>query len=180
MQVLSFDHVAVVVRSLPAAIELYVDVLGAEFLHGGDVEERAMRNVQLRLGGRKLEILQPLTAGSYLHRFLDRFGEGFHHMTLLVPDIHAAAAELSASGFEVVDLDDADPRWQEAYVRPKSGFGTLIQLAETTLDWERPRGECTLDDVLAGQLVWIGQDCVRRTPEMGPPLDQAPGRPTVA
>jgi methylmalonyl-CoA/ethylmalonyl-CoA epimerase len=172
VQVRSFDHVAVVVRSLRDAVRLYVDTLGGVFVSGADEDPREMRNVQIKLGDRKLELLQPLTPNCYLNKFLDRFGEGFHHMTLFVDDIYEAARELTEKGYEVVDLDDSDPEWREVYIRPKSGFGTLIQLTDTPLDWQQPRGDCTLEDVLAGRQVWSGQKSVRRPAEMGPPLDQ--------
>ncbi|WP_196073130.1 VOC family protein [Nakamurella alba] len=162
MKILSFDHVGIVVRSLPDAVRLYIDVLGGEFVHGADDDDRGMRTIQLMLGGRRLELLTPVTPECHLHHFLDRFGEGFHHMTLLVPDVEQAAAELTGLGYEVVDPNLTDPEWREVYIRPRSGFGTLIQLAETVHDWNRPRGTETLEDVLAGRVHWDGQRTVVR------------------
>ncbi|MEV5848569.1 VOC family protein [Streptomyces sp. NPDC051985] len=175
MDVKAFDHVAIVVRSLPEAASLFLGALGGEFMHGGDEEGREMRTMQIRLAGTRVELLQPLTERCHLHRYLDRFGEGFHHMTLQVPEIHAAVEELTAHGYEVVDLNDEDAEWREVYIRPSSGFGTLIQLVETSKDWNARPGGFTAQHVLDGEVVWAGQTMVRRTPEMGPALDRGPG-----
>ena len=165
MDSLFFDHVSVVVRSLERAVDLYIDTLGGEFLHGGDMDSREMRAVQLRLGGQKLELLQPVGDNSHLHRFLERHGEGFHHVTYLTADLAATIERLESQDYEVVDFDDSDREWKEAYVRPRSAFGTLMQIGETTRNWQARHRTYSLDDVLAGRVVWRGQEAVLRSSE---------------
>ena len=122
-----------------------------------------MRTVQLVLPpGTKVELMTPLTSTSYLRAYLDRHGPGFHHVTILVADVEAAIAELTAEGYQVVDTDLSAPKWRETFIRPSSGFGTLIQLADSTKEWTQPTTAYTLTDVLAGRVVWVDEEPVLR------------------
>lgn len=128
MPQLELDHVAVAVRSIKAAVPLYRDALGGEYLMGGDVD--SWRWLQFRFpGGGKVELLEPLGEG-FLSRFLDRYGEGLHHMTFKTDDIEAAIAQVEGQGYELVDKNLDDPNWKEAFLRPSKAHGTLIQLAQ--------------------------------------------------
>jgi methylmalonyl-CoA/ethylmalonyl-CoA epimerase len=163
------DHVAVAVGDLAAATALFCDVLGGEFIGGGDDDAKGMRSVQLRFApGIKIELLQPLRPDSAIAAFLNRRGPGFHHVTLFVEDVAEAVAVLEAAGHEVVDTDFSRPSWHETYIRPRSAFGTLVQLATSDRDWSRPiNPEITLDDVLAGRVVWVDERPEWRS-EVGP------------
>ena len=96
MPKLHLDHVAVALRSIKPALALYRDALGGEYLMGGDAGG-TWRWIQLRFpGGGKVELLEPLGEG-FLTRFLDRYGEGLHHITFKTDDIRAAIEELEAA-----------------------------------------------------------------------------------
>ena len=129
MPTLDLDHVAVALHSARAALPLYRDALGGEYLMGGDSTDHAFRWVQFRFpSGGKVELLEPLGEG-FLTRFLERRGEGLHHMTFKTDDVAAAIVELESRGYEVVDVDLDDPHWKEAFLRPSKAHGTLIQVA---------------------------------------------------
>lgn len=124
-----FDHLAVALHSVKAALPLYRDALGGEYLMGGDSTDRTFRWVQFRFpGGGKVELLEPLGEG-FLTRFLERRGEGLHHVTFKTDDVAAAIFELESRGYEVVDVDLDDPHWKEAFLRPSKAHGTLLQVA---------------------------------------------------
>ena len=126
---LTLDHVAVAVRSIKAAVPLFRDALGGEYLMGGDAREGSWRWVQFRYpDGGKVELLEPLGDG-FLSRFLERRGEGLHHVTFRTDDIHGAIAQVEAMGYELVDVSLEGPHWKEAFLRPSKAHGTLIQLA---------------------------------------------------
>lgn len=156
------DHLGIAVRDIAAAAPLFVDLLGGRVLNGGDDPVLGVRTVQLAFeGGFRLELIQPLRDDSGVARFLARRGEGFHHLTVMVRDLEAAIAELEAAGFELVDTDlDTDPAWRQTYVRPRSGFGMLLQIVESTVDWSRPIREVTLDGITRGEFRWDGQEPV--------------------
>jgi methylmalonyl-CoA/ethylmalonyl-CoA epimerase len=125
------DHVAVAVRSIKPALSLYREALGGEYLMGADMGD-SWRWLQVRYpGGGKVELLEPRGDG-FLSRFLDRHGEGLHHVTFKTDDIHAAIAKVQAAGFELVDINVDNPNWKEAFVRPSNAHGTLIQIAQSS------------------------------------------------
>ena len=128
---LQLDHVAVAVHSIKAALPLFRDALGGEYLMGNDQD--GWRWVQFRYpNGGKVELLEPLGDGGFLARFLERHGEGLHHVTFKTDDIRAAIAHVESLGYELVDVNLDDPHWKEAFLRPSGAHGTLIQLAQSS------------------------------------------------
>jgi methylmalonyl-CoA/ethylmalonyl-CoA epimerase len=127
---LQFDHVAVAVHSIKAALPLFRDALGGEYLMGNDQD--GWRWVQFRYpNGGKVELLEPLGDEGFLARFLERHGEGLHHVTFKTDDITAAISHVESLGYELVDVHLDDPHWKEAFLRPSGAHGTLIQLAQS-------------------------------------------------
>jgi methylmalonyl-CoA/ethylmalonyl-CoA epimerase len=135
---LDLDHVAVAVRSIKSALPLYRDALGGEYLMGGDVAD-TWRWVQFRYpNGGKIELLEPIGEG-FLSRFLDRYGEGLHHITFKTDDIRGAMAAVEAEGYELVDVNLESEQWKEAFLRPSKAHGTLIQIAQSSLPDDEAR-----------------------------------------
>jgi len=149
------DHFAIAVRDLEAAYRLFGATFGGTFMTGGDDAERDIRTVQLNVPpGIRIELMQPLSTDSYLAHFIERHGEGFHHMTFFVEQLEPAIKSLVEEGYELVDTKLDRVGWRETYLRPASGFGTLIQVVETTTDWGQPTSAFDLDDVFAGRVYW--------------------------
>jgi len=150
MPTLELDHVAVAVHSIKAALALFRDTLGGEYLMGSD-QDGTWRWVQLRFPGGKVELLEPLGEG-FLSRFLERRGEGLHHITFKTDDIEAAIAHVESQGYQLVDVNLSNPQWREAFLRPSGAHGTLIQLAQSALPDDEARHELrpgNLDELLA-------------------------------
>jgi methylmalonyl-CoA/ethylmalonyl-CoA epimerase len=126
------DHVAVAVHDLADGATLFRDVLGGEFLFGADVTPQAFRFVQYRLpGGGKFELVTPIAEG-FVSRFLERRGEGVHHVTLKVSGIEEQVARLETAGVPLTLVSFSDPHWKEAFIHPSNAHGVLIQLAESS------------------------------------------------
>ncbi|MBB3665548.1 MULTISPECIES: VOC family protein [Prauserella salsuginis group] len=152
-----FDHIAVAVPDLAPAAALYADLLGGTLIAGGDDDRLGLRTVQLRFPpGVKVELLSPLHPESYLAAYLDRHGPGFHHMTCFVRDVTEAARRLEEAGFRTVDTRTGTGWWDETFIRPSSGFGTLVQLTDSPLSWSEPvmPDGAGIADVLAGRIEW--------------------------
>jgi methylmalonyl-CoA/ethylmalonyl-CoA epimerase len=142
MTQLELDHVAVAVHSIEDAARLYRDALGGEYLMGNDARGGNWRWVQFRYpNGGKVELLEA-TGEGFLSRFLERRGEGLHHVTFKTDDIRAAMAQVEEMGYELVDVSLEDPHWKEAFLRPSKAHGTLIQLAQASVP----------DDVVASRM----------------------------
>lgn len=132
--VVAFDHTAIAVRSIASALPLYRDLLGGRPNGFERQSGRGFAWLTLRYpNGAQVELLEPVGEGGFLQMFLDRYGEGPHHMTFVVADVRHAVERARAAGLRVVDEDYRDARWQEAYISPRSAFGTIVQLAQTSL-----------------------------------------------
>ena len=153
MGIRKLDHVCVAVWSIADACRLYVDMLGGEFIGGGDNPRLGVRAVQLRYPpGGKIELLEPLGSEGWMYQYLQRHGPGFHHMTLYTDDVLEAEGSLREHGFETVDTDVSYPSWKETFTRPSSTFGVIVQLATPANPWDAPLPEITLADVLDGRV----------------------------
>ena len=133
--VVALDHTAVAVRSIEAALPLYRDLLGGRPNGFERLSSKGFMWLTLAYpNGSQVELLQPVGSGGFLSTFLERYGEGVHHLTFMVADVRRAVERAKVAGLRVVDEDFSDPRWQEAFISPRSAFGTIIQLAQTTMD----------------------------------------------
>ena len=131
------DHVAIAVRSVASAKPLFVDALGATFLFAGDNVRQGFRWAQFRFPhGGKIELVTPIDDDGFVQRFLDKRGEGVHHMTLKVPDIERAIAHLESTGVELINVSIAHPYWKEAFVHPRDAHGVLVQVVQSAFSDE--------------------------------------------
>jgi len=125
------DHIAIVVRSIEEGLQVYEGALGLELTDVKEVPEQAVTVAFLPVGESKIELVEPLTADGGIARFLEKRGEGLHHICLEVDDIEAALQDLAAQG---VRLIDEQPRQgahgRVAFLHPKSAHGVLIELIE--------------------------------------------------
>ena len=139
--VLSLDHTALAVRDIHAALPLYRDLLGGVPSSFERLVEKGFNWLTLRYpNGSYVELLMPSGEGGFLHDFIDRYGEGLHHMTFIVEDVRKAVERARAAGLRIVDEDYRDHRWQEAFISPRSAFGTIVQLAQSSMsEAERKR-----------------------------------------
>jgi methylmalonyl-CoA/ethylmalonyl-CoA epimerase len=126
------DHVAIAVRDIDAAIAWYCDVLGAVVVHREDVESDAVHEALISVGDSFIQLLTPTSDDSTVAKFLDRHGEGLHHVGYRVANCAEALAALKSSGARLVD--EVPRRGSRettiAFVHPQTSFGTLIELVE--------------------------------------------------
>ncbi len=125
-------HLGFAVEDLEAAARFYSENFGAEPTEPEVVEEQGIVATTFRVGESMIELVQPTRPDSPVGRFLERRGEGVHHVAYEVEDLEAALRELKRSGVELVD---EEPRrgaggTRVAFVHPKSAFGVLTELVE--------------------------------------------------
>jgi methylmalonyl-CoA/ethylmalonyl-CoA epimerase len=126
------NHIGIAVHSIDAQRPFYEGVLGAQFEGVEEVADQKVRVGFFRIGDVRLELLEPTDAASTVATFLDKRGEGLHHVAYTVDDIQARIAELKQSGLRLLD---ETPRpgahhMRIAFVHPKSTFGVLTELCE--------------------------------------------------
>lgn len=137
LDVLALDHTALAVRDLDAGRALFGDLLGGVPTGYEELPAKGFRWLGLHYpNGSSIELLAAIGDGGFLHDFLAHRGEGLHHLTFMVADLRRAVERARAAGLRVVDENYADPAWQEAFISPRSAFGTIVQLAQSALSAE--------------------------------------------
>ena len=126
------DHVAIAVNDLEAAIAYYRDTFGAEVDHREVVESDGVEEALLKVADSYVQLLTPTNDTSPVAKYLERKGEGLHHIGYRVDDCAAALEAVKAQGGRFID---EAPRpgsrgTTVAFVHPKTAFGTLIELVQ--------------------------------------------------
>ena len=132
MLLTEIDHVAIAVNDLEAAIAYYADTFGAEVDHREVVESDGVEEALLKVADSYVQLLTPTRDDSPVAKYLERKGEGLHHIGYRVDDCAAALDAVKAQGGRVID---EAPRpgsrgTTVAFVHPKTAFGTLIELVQ--------------------------------------------------
>ncbi len=125
------DHVGVAVKDINAALKFFQEVFGAPPAEIEFLPDQGVRATLIQVGQTRLELLEPLSDDSPVGRFVERRGEGLHHLALNVPGLAATLIKLEEHG---VDLVDREPReglsGMIAFLHPRSTFGILTELVE--------------------------------------------------
>jgi len=128
---MKIDHIGIAVRDIEQALQVYQVALGLPVKDVVDVPDQQVRVAFLPLGESNIELVQPTTDDSGTAKFIEKRGEGIHHICVQVDDIKAALAQLKANG---VPLIDEEPRvgahGRVAFVHPKGTHGVLMELVE--------------------------------------------------
>ncbi len=134
MKVLKVDHIGIAVKSIDEAAKLYHGLLGLPD-HGREtVEEQKVTTAFFPVGDTEVELLESTAPDGPVAKFIEKKGEGIHHIAFRVDNIDAALEELKAQG---VQLIDQSPRKgaggaRIAFLHPKATGGVLVELCERT------------------------------------------------
>ena len=126
----TLDHIGIAVRSLASA-KIYED-LGLSIEHVETVETQRVKTAFLSVGDANLELLEPTSADSPIAKFIEKRGEGIHHICLRVDDIEAHLERLKAAGYRLIN-DAPVPGahgCRVAFLHPSAGNGVLIELSQ--------------------------------------------------
>ncbi len=126
------DHVAIAVKDLDSAIAVYRDVLGLTLHETEEVADQQVMTAIFGHGTGRIELICPTTQDSGVAKFLEKRGEGLHHICLQVPDIRAALAKLKDGGHALIDQEPRIGAGGKliAFLHPKAGRGVLIELSQ--------------------------------------------------
>jgi methylmalonyl-CoA epimerase len=126
------DHVAIAVNDLEAAIDYYRRAYGVEVEHREVIEKDGVEEALIKVADSYVQLLTPIRDDSPVAKYLERKGEGIHHVGYRVDSCAEALARVKAEGYQVID-DAPRPGSRGttvAFIHPKTAFGTLIELVE--------------------------------------------------
>jgi methylmalonyl-CoA epimerase len=126
------DHVAIAVHDLEEAIEYYASTFGATVAHRERVESDGVEEALIKVADSYIQLLTPISEDSPVAKYLERRGEGLHHVGYRVDDCSVALQAVKDGGGQVIDNE---PRpgsrgTTVAFVHPKAAFGTLVELVQ--------------------------------------------------
>ncbi len=126
----TLDHIGIAVRSLDAA-KIYED-LGLTIDHVEVVETQRVKTLFLSAGDANLELLEPASPDSPIAKFIEKRGEGIHHICLRVENIEAHLDRLKAAGYRLINEAPVPGAHgcRVAFLHPAAGNGVLIELSE--------------------------------------------------
>lgn len=126
------DHIGIAVSSLESVVTFYKDTLGLQ-LHGfEEVPEQKVRVAMFPVGDANLEFLEPTSPESPIAKFIEKKGQGIHHIALHVEDLEAKLADLKSHGVRLIDEKPREGAGGKkiAFVHPASTGGILLELCQ--------------------------------------------------
>ncbi|MGB3775750.1 MAG: methylmalonyl-CoA epimerase [Leeuwenhoekiella sp.] len=137
------DHIGIAVKDLEKANLFYKKLLGTAHYKIEFVEGENVNTSFFKMGENKIELLEATSPDSPITKFLEKNGEGMHHIAYSVDDIKGELKRLKEEGFELIDETPkrgADNKWV-AFIHPKSAGGILIELCQDVLTPDLPTRE---------------------------------------
>ena len=125
-------HIGIAVRDVEASIPLYTNLLGMTLEKMEEVESEQVKVAFIKIGETRIELLEPLSEKSAIHSFLEKKGEGIHHIALEVDNIDERLEDLQKNGIRLINeqpKEGADNA-QIAFLHPKSTNGVLFELCQ--------------------------------------------------
>ncbi len=126
------NHVGIAVKSLESSIPFYRDVLGMVFEGTEEVAEQKVRVAFLVVGESRIELLEPTSEDSPVAKFLEKNGEGVHHLAYQVEDIEDTLEKLKATGVRLIDEKPRRGAHHSliAFLHPKATGGVLTEICQ--------------------------------------------------
>lgn len=132
MDITHIEHLGIAVKSIEESLPYYEQVLGLKCYNIEEVADQKVKTAFFKVGQTKIELLEPTSEESTIAKFIEKKGEGIHHIAFAVPSVTEALAEAEEKG---VKLIDKAPRGGAeglsiAFLHPKSTCSVLTELCE--------------------------------------------------
>jgi methylmalonyl-CoA epimerase len=125
------DHIGIVVRSIEEALRVYRDALGLSLSEIVEVVDQQVQVAFLPIGESNIELVEPTKDDTGIARYLEKRGEGIHHICVEVENIEATLAQLQAHDVQLIDeAPRQGAHGRVAFIHPKGAHGVLIELVE--------------------------------------------------
>ncbi len=132
MLIKKIEHIAIAVRNLDEAIKLYENIFGLKCYLIEEVNEQKVKTAFFKIGEVKIELLESTGTGGPVEKFIEKRGEGIHHIAFAVDDVNSSLKELEANGIQLIDKSKraGAEEFDIAFINPKSTHGVLTELCE--------------------------------------------------
>ena len=132
MELTHIEHIGIAVKNLDESIKFYEDILGLKCYAIEEVEDQKVKTAFFQIGQTKIELLETTDPTGPIGKFIEKRGEGVHHIAYAAKGLRDSITELKGKG---VKLIDENPRqgaegMNIAFLNPKSTFGVLTELCE--------------------------------------------------
>jgi methylmalonyl-CoA/ethylmalonyl-CoA epimerase len=132
METTHIEHIGIAVRNLEESIKFYEDTFGLKCYAIEEVKDQKVRTAFFEVGQTKIELLESTEPDGPISKFIEKRGEGVHHLAFAVKNIESALIETEKKGIQLIDKQ---PRkgaegLEIAFLHPKSTFGVLTELCE--------------------------------------------------
>ena len=132
METTHIEHIGIAVRNLEESIKFYEDTFGLKCYAVEEVKDQKVRTAFFEVGQTKIELLESTEPDGPIGKFIEKKGEGVHHLAFAVKNIESALTEIEKKGIQLIDKQ---PRkgaegLDIAFLHPKSTFGVLTELCE--------------------------------------------------
>ncbi|HEY4108451.1 methylmalonyl-CoA epimerase [Puia sp.] len=127
---LKVEHIGIAVKDLAVSIPLFEALLQTPCYKTEEVAGEKVNTAFFRQGETKIELVQGLESGSVISKYIDKRGEGMHHIAFEVADIHAEMQRLAAAGFTLLNAEPKEGADNKlvCFLHPKDTHGVLIEL----------------------------------------------------
>jgi methylmalonyl-CoA/ethylmalonyl-CoA epimerase len=130
MDISHIEHLGIAVKSIEEQLPYYEQILGVSCYNIEEVADQKVKTAFFRIGQTKIELLEPTSEDSTIAKFIEKRGEGIHHIAFAVPDVQSALDEAISKGIQPIDKA---PRGgaeglKIAFLHPKSTHGVLTEL----------------------------------------------------
>ncbi|MDR0796230.1 MAG: methylmalonyl-CoA epimerase [Tannerella sp.] len=130
MDISHIEHLGIAVKSIEAHLPYYETILGLKCYHIEVVEEQKVKTAFFQIGQTKIELLEPTCEESAIAKFIEKRGEGIHHIAFAVPSVRTALDEAGSKGVQLIDKEPRNGAegLRIAFLHPKSTGGVLTEL----------------------------------------------------
>lgn len=134
MDITHIEHIGIAVKNLEEAIKYYEDILNLKCYRIEEVLDQKVKTAFFMVGQTKLELLESTDPGGPIGKFIEKKGEGIHHLAFAVNDLPSALSQTKLKGVKLID-EVPRPGAEElniAFLHPKSTYGVLTEFCEKT------------------------------------------------
>ncbi len=132
MDISNIEHIGIAVKNLEESIKYYENVLGLKCYRIEKVGEEKVKTAFFKIGDTKIELLEPIGKDGPISKFIEKRGEGVHHIAFAVKNIKDSLKEAELKGVELINKEPVKgaENLQVAFLHPKTTFGVLTEFCE--------------------------------------------------